>query len=370
MLWLVPLRLTGQEEWRADMSWLFQPLSQYAATLSGAGINLEQHTFRFYADGTENGSSALANQNTNYTADLSGGDFNVGLRVGLQNSGGDGNATDDYKLQYDLNSSGTWVDVATPPTITVSTATPTTFTTSVTSMPVNLPSVSSGDLLIAVGAVRNPGTWTVPTGWTVLNEQAGGGSVGETVAYYRIADGSEGSTATWTAGTATTGAWHVRKITNWHGTTPPEYTSTNGDSASVNPSSITPSWSSSETAFIAFGGSSADVMSFTGAPTNYSDLVSTTASTGGGASNMGSASRVTTASTEDPGTFTTSTNRWWSTFTIAVRPQAIAVVPHNSSNLTDGNATTERLTGGTGSFVAGEISEDGMVDDLQKKAGN
>jgi hypothetical protein len=36
----------------------------------------------------------------------------------------------------------------------------------------------------------------------------------------------------------------------------------------------------------------------------------------------------------------------------------------NSSNLTDGGATTNRLTGGTGSFVAGLVSEDGLADNL------
>lgn len=36
----------------------------------------------------------------------------------------------------------------------------------------------------------------------------------------------------------------------------------------------------------------------------------------------------------------------------------------NSSSLTDAGATTQRLTGATGSFGAGEISEDGLVDDL------
>jgi hypothetical protein len=42
----------------------------------------------------------------------------------------------------------------------------------------------------------------------------------------------------------------------------------------------------------------------------------------------------------------------------------------NSANLTDGNATTNRLGAGTGSFVAGKISEDGLVDDLQVTASN
>lgn len=41
-----------------------------------------------------------------------------------------------------------------------------------------------------------------------------------------------------------------------------------------------------------------------------------------------------------------------------------------SSNLTDAGSTTQRLTSGTGSFIAGEISEDGLLDDWQLTANN
>ncbi len=41
-----------------------------------------------------------------------------------------------------------------------------------------------------------------------------------------------------------------------------------------------------------------------------------------------------------------------------------------SANLTDAGTTTNRLGAGTGSFVAGEISEDGLVDDRQITASN
>jgi hypothetical protein len=46
------------------------------------------------------------------------------------------------------------------------------------------------------------------------------------------------------------------------------------------------------------------------------------------------------------------------------------VVPFNSANLTDGAATTNRLGAGTGSFTAGKVSEDGLVDDLGWPANN
>lgn len=55
---------------------------------------------------------------------------------------------------------------------------------------------------------------------------------------------------------------------------------------------------------------------------------------------------------------------------IEVTHDAVPVVNFNSASLTDGNATTNRLGAGSGSFVAGEISEDGLVDNLRITASN
>lgn len=46
------------------------------------------------------------------------------------------------------------------------------------------------------------------------------------------------------------------------------------------------------------------------------------------------------------------------------------VTGFNSANLADGGATTNRLGAGSGSFVAGKISEDGLLDDSQLTASN
>jgi len=226
---------------------------------------------------------------------------------------------------------------------TASAATATTFASSVTSMAVSLPaSIASGDLLIAHVGVRNAGTWTLPSGWVALTEQAGGGAVGEMGVWYKIATGSEGASATWTTNTATTAAWQVRKITGWHGTTPPELTATSGDAVAVNPPSRTASWGAADTLWLAVVGSSANTMSFTAAPTNYTSLTTTTASTGGGASNAGSAVRQLNAASEDPGTFTTSTNRWWAAATIAVRPSAGAPATTGQIKVYNGSSFTAK----------------------------
>ena len=50
---------------------------------------------------------------------------------------------------------------------------------------------------------------------------------------------------------------------------------------------------------------------------------------------------------------------------IAIYTSALLSVvgPYDSPNLTGASASTNRLTGGSGSFVAGEVSEDGQVND-------
>lgn len=204
----------------------------------------------------------------------------------------------------------------------------TAFSTSVTSMPVTMPAtVNSGDLLIAVVHVRNAGTWTKPSGWSDIStvSQAGGGSVGKLNGFYKIAAGTEaGTTPTWTASTGTTAEWQCIRVTSWHGTTPPEGATASGDATSANPPSLTPSWGADDTLWIAIAGNSAtgETTGFTAAPTNYTGLQSNGTSSGGSSVNIASATRQLNATSEDPGTFTPSSNRFWAAANIATRPAA------------------------------------------------
>jgi hypothetical protein len=205
----------------------------------------------------------------------------------------------------------------------------TSFATSVTSMAVNLPSVVSGDLLIAVAEVRNSGTWTPPdANWHQIFTPVAAGGVGDFTAFYRICDGSEGGSATWIASVGTTASWQVRKVTNWHGTTVPEAATANsGGSPSTNdPPSLTPSWGAANTAWLAIMGNTAQVVSITAAPANYSGFTANAVSSGGSACNTGSAYRQLNAASDDPGSFTTGSDRWWMAATIAIRPVVIAPV--------------------------------------------
>lgn len=213
----------------------------------------------------------------------------------------------------------------------------TSFASSVSSMPVNLPSsIASGDLLIAIAEVRNSGTWTLPSGWTQLFSPVAAGGVGDFTAFYRICDGTEGSTATWTASVASTASWQVRQITNWQGTTPPEVTTANSGGAvsTNNPPSLTPSWGADNTLWLAVMGDTAQTVSITGAPTNYDDLTSNSVSSGGSACNTGSAFRQTNTATEDPAGFTTGSDRWWMAATIAIRPVASAITTTQTTTAT------------------------------------
>lgn len=205
-------------------------------------------------------------------------------------------------------------------------STDTDFGTSVTSMPVNMPAtVDSGDLLIALVEVRNAGTWTKPSGWEDIAtlSQAGGGSVGKLNGFYKIASGSEdGGTATWTASVGTTAAWQVIRITDWHGTTPPEALTASGDVTAANPPSLTASWGAADNLFIAVAGHTASsTAAWSASPSGYSAITLNGASGGGAAVCVAHGTKDSASATEDPGTFTVSgSNRWWAAATIAVRP--------------------------------------------------
>jgi hypothetical protein len=194
-------------------------------------------------------------------------------------------------------------------------------------MAVSMPAtVNSGDRLIAVVSVRNSGTWsTIPTGFTQLKQQlGGGGSVGQTTYFEKIADGTEGGTTkTWVASTGTTAIWAVIRVTGAHASTASEVTSTSGDATSADPPSITPTGGSNDYLIIAVAGHAAvSAAAFTAGPTGYSGFVNNGASSGGSAVSIATATKqLSVATTEDPGAFAAGgSNRFWTAASIAVYP--------------------------------------------------
>lgn len=208
----------------------------------------------------------------------------------------------------------------------VESVTDTDITSSLTSHVVNMPAtVNSGDRLIAIAHYRNAGTWsTIPTGWTNLAEQAGGGSVGEMLICEKIADGTEdGGTATWITGTGTTAAWQVIRISGAHASTASEVGTTSGDSSNADPPSKSISgWSGENTLWIAVAGHSASsTAAWSAGSLGFTTLVTNGASSGGSACCVAHCYNTDSSDTVNPGAFTASgSNRWWAAATIAVRP--------------------------------------------------
>lgn len=92
------------------MSWLYQPLSTAGTPTTP---EFDQTGFRFYDDGSESASSPFDDENADPSVDVTSGNVNLGLRIRVaETAGGNGDSTDDYKLQYNLNAGG-WSDLST-----------------------------------------------------------------------------------------------------------------------------------------------------------------------------------------------------------------------------------------------------------------
>lgn len=183
-------------------------------------------------------------------------------------------------------------------------------------------SISAGELLIMFFHKDGSGAITWPGTFIEIYQTAAGGASHLSGAAYRIATGSESGTVTVTTASeqATARIW---RITSWHGTTPPECgTAATGTSANPNPPTLSPSWGSADTLWIATCGVNGGP-STSAYPTNYSGNQETADSGGSGAAGGAQASRENATATEDPGTFTTA-NQGWTAQTIAVRPAAAA----------------------------------------------
>jgi hypothetical protein len=218
----------------------------------------------------------------------------------------------------DATDSFTWTVTtasATPPTVSGIGATYNTAGTTRTAHPIPLPTgIVAGELLLAVFPYDGGAGATWPAGWTEIADRANS-SHGLAVAY-RIANGTEGSTVTVTTA-AELAVGFVYRITGWHGSAPPEIATAIGSSATPDPPSLTPTWGSGNTLWLAAyginGGPNAE-------PTYPLTQNRRWARTGGsGASGGALASQAVVAATLDPGTFVDGANNAWAAATIAIR---------------------------------------------------
>lgn len=238
-------------------------------------------------------------------------------------------------------------------------------TGTVSSHPLNLPSgISSGDLLLVFAAFNGLPTVTDPSGWTVLVSKT---NTDTYRIYAKIASGSEGSTVTVALSGANRAASVSYRLTGARSTIDTTATSSatisissasDANTATPDPPSLTPAWGSAENLWIAATFASDSSFTFSSYPTNYSlGQVNAQGGSQGNGTAVSVASRLLTAATEDPGTFTTVTSRTRSTYTLAIRPSNAVVytltAAGGSHTLTGTAATLRRgalVVAGAGAY--------------------
>lgn len=176
-----------------------------------------------------------------------------------------------------------------------------------------MPSATPGNMLIAFFSVDGNPTCTASAGWTKLG-QASNSTIVTQAVFYKIASGSDTLTVTTSASEQssciTIEVSNARTITgaNANGS------STNSDPPNLAPTYSLNSYSINYLWLVSRGGDSTTVA--TVAPTNYSNLQTQAAGGTSGAS-TNTAERTLSATSENPGTFTSGSEQWVS-WTVAV----------------------------------------------------
>lgn len=218
-----------------------------------------------------------------------------------------------------------------------------------TSHVVSLPaSISSGDLLICFLAGDGSGSWAldVPTGWNqAYSDENNSGGCNLSVRW-KIADGTEGSTVTFTSTASEKASHRSFRITGHHATTPFEaagggIAGSQGSSANPDSPSLTPSWGAKDTLWISVYGVD-DARSATAYPTDYADNQFTQVSGGSsGRCGLGLATRNVNATSQDPAAFTIDTSDVWLAATIGIQPAAAAAAEDPYPYIAGGYYPTE-----------------------------
>ena len=198
-------------------------------------------------------------------------------------------------------------------------------TTVSTTRGVDISGASTGDLMIVMFAIRATvgGVIASRAGRTSLLNTAQSDNVRVRI-FYRIKESGDASTQTFTGDvSANIDTEYFIQSGTFDAATPPEAVGTaNAFSASPNPASLSPSWGSHETLWIAGYGARAYTDA---APSVYPyDDTMYSSSHGSGGSNSSAASLATCseivdASSADPSAFTLSASRAWASFTVAVK---------------------------------------------------
>ncbi len=203
--------------------------------------------------------------------------------------------------------------------------------------------ISAGDLLIIFWADQNTASNLTFPGWTQIYERSAGDR--RHSAYYRIADGSEGASATFTTDNGERSAHNAYRIpAGTFAGIPVAGTPVEANSNSPNPPSLTSGFGNTNTLWIAASHSAGEDMD--AYPANYNfQVFSNTGGMGSAHATMATASLELVAASEDPGPFTLGGNRIWSANTVAIQIAPSDGVPGSTSGaITIRNGHTVTVT--------------------------
>lgn len=188
--------------------------------------------------------------------------------------------------------------------------------------------VNAGDLLVMIFVGSQVGadqTYTItdPSGFTLLFEDqfnVAGQNRQHTGVYYKVATGSEGGTTVNVATSASVSAVaHVYRITTGtHNSAVEASTRSEAEAANPNPPSLTPSWGSADTLWIAVATWEDSDFFATAAPSSYTNLTTEIADSTEDAV-ISSARRENATGTEDAGAFTADSEKHQA-FVLAIQP--------------------------------------------------
>lgn len=204
-----------------------------------------------------------------------------------------------------------------------------------TSVSITMPSTKVGRLVICIATNGPPSSVTWPGGWDVLiDDTDGDGTTSGFYAAERELDGTEGSSITVTLGSAQNFSWVWTRYTGHGSAAALVATVAEGDSATPDPPNLDASLSK-EYMWIASMGYDNGTTSVDTFPSNYSlgqvshDWSEEGFSTTPG---VGMASRLLTASAENPGTFGIDAADQWLANTFALSPPSAAVSQFRGAN--------------------------------------
>lgn len=204
----------------------------------------------------------------------------------------------------------------------------TNITTATDPWTVNLPaSIAAGDLLVLFTRAAGAQSPTTPSGWTLFRQSVDDANDDITQVYWRVADGSEGSTMSFDWSAAAKGCaicWRITGADTTKSPRPIEGQAANvGTTANANPNAASGLDGSRDYLFLVILAMDSETATFT-APSGYSNTVTANSGTAGAVATncmAAGASRQATVSSEDPAAWTSSApGAGWTSFTIAIWP--------------------------------------------------